>query len=55
LADEDGFPHKAVVDFIDPQVNASTGTVRVRGVIANPKGLMSPGMFARVRLTPPGK
>jgi RND family efflux transporter MFP subunit len=51
LADEDGFPHQTVVDFIDPQFNPNTGTVRVRGVIANPKGLISPGMSVRVRLT----
>ncbi len=55
LADEDGFPHKVVVDFIEPQFNPATGTVRVRGVLANPKGLISPGMFVRVRLMPPAK
>ncbi|HEV3439137.1 MAG TPA: efflux RND transporter periplasmic adaptor subunit [Gemmata sp.] len=50
LADEDGFPHMVVVDFIDPQFNPATGTVRVRGVLANPNGLISPGMFIRVHL-----
>jgi len=55
LADEDDFPHKAVIDFIDPQFNPTTGTLRIRGVIDNPKGLMSPGMFVRVRLTMPAK
>jgi RND family efflux transporter MFP subunit len=55
LADEEGFPHKVAVDFIDPQFNRTTNTVRVRGVLANPKGLISPGMFVRVRLTPMAK
>jgi len=55
LSDEDGFPHKSVIDFIDPQFNPTTGTLRIRGVIDNPKGLMSPGMFVRVRLTLPAK
>ena len=55
LSDEDGYPHKATVDFIDPQFNPKTGTVRVRGVLPNPKGLFSPGMFARVRLIPAEK
>ena len=56
LADEEGFPHKGVINFSDNKVNPKTGTLRVRGVIENPvvKGrnarLLSPGLFARVRL-----
>ena len=56
LADEEGFPHKGVINFSDNQVNPRTGTLRVRGVIENPvvKGKnfrkLSPGLFARVRL-----
>lgn len=56
LAEDDGFPHKGVINFSDNQVNPRTGTLRVRGVIGNPvvKGkdlrLLSPGLFARVRL-----
>jgi RND family efflux transporter MFP subunit len=56
LAEEEGFPHKGVIDFSDNKVNPRTGTLRVRGVIENPvvKGknfrLMSPGLFARVRM-----
>jgi RND family efflux transporter MFP subunit len=56
LADEEGFPHKGVINFSDNKVNPRTGTLRVRGVIENPvvKGrnarLLSPGLFARVRL-----
>jgi RND family efflux transporter MFP subunit len=56
LADEEGFPHKGVINFSDNKVNPRTGTLRVRGVIENPvvKGRnsrkLSPGLFARVRL-----
>ena len=56
LADEEGFPHKGVINFSDNKVNPKTGTLRVRGVLENPvvKGknarLLSPGLFARVRL-----
>jgi RND family efflux transporter MFP subunit len=56
LAEEEGFPHKGVINFSDNTVNPRTGTLRVRGVIENPvvKGknfrLLSPGLFARVRL-----
>ncbi len=50
LADEEGFPHEGKVDFVDNKVDASTGTLRIRGVFANPKNLISPGMFVRIRL-----
>jgi RND family efflux transporter MFP subunit len=51
LADEEGFPHKGEIDFSDNKVDQSTGTLRVRGKIANPKPrVLSPGLFVRVRL-----
>jgi RND family efflux transporter MFP subunit len=50
LADEKGFPHKGTVQAIDNQVNEKTGTIRVRGVLVNPRGLFFPGAFAKVRL-----
>jgi multidrug efflux system membrane fusion protein len=55
LADEgSGFPHKGYVDFGNNVVNASTGTITIRGVFDNPaspagKRLLRPGMFVRVR------
>jgi multidrug efflux system membrane fusion protein len=54
LADEKGFPHQAVLDYIDNRVNPSTGTIRVRGTLPNPRHLLIPGLFARVRV-PLGK
>jgi multidrug efflux system membrane fusion protein len=50
LADEDGYPHPGQVDFIDNQVDATTGTIRARAALANPDGRYTPGLFARVRL-----
>src|SRR5262249_15627537 len=50
LADEDGYPHQARLDFIDNQVDATTGTIRARAALANPDGRYTPGLFARVRL-----
>src|SRR5271165_3346906 len=50
LADEQGYPHAAQLDFIDNQVDASTGTIRARAALANPEGRYTPGLFARVRL-----
>ncbi len=50
LADEDGYPHKGVVDFIDNAVDPATGTIRVRAVVPNPDHRLAPGLYARVRL-----
>ena len=33
LADEQGYPHEGTVDFTDPQVDSSTGTIRTRAVL----------------------
>ena len=45
-------PHAAKLDLIEPEVDPKTATVRFRATVPNPKGLLSPGMSARVRLTP---
>ena len=50
LANEEGFPHEGGVDFVDNRVDASTGTLRVRGKFDNPQSILVPGLFARVRL-----
>jgi multidrug efflux system membrane fusion protein len=50
LADEEGYPHQAKLDFIDNQVDATTGTIRARAALDNPDGRYTPGLFARVRL-----
>lgn len=50
LANEDGHPHRGIINFIDNQVNPRTGTLRVRGVFPNKDEALSPGYFARVRV-----
>jgi RND family efflux transporter MFP subunit len=50
LANEEGFPHTGVVDFVDNQLNSQTGTIRARAVLQNKDGLYTPGLFARVQL-----
>lgn len=52
FANDKGFPHVAELNLIDPEVDSRTGTVRFRATVPNPKGLLSPGMSARVQLTP---
>src|SRR5437899_5551091 len=50
LANEDGFPHKGVLNFVDNQINPKTGTLRLRGVFPNKDDALAPGYFARVRI-----
>jgi RND family efflux transporter MFP subunit len=50
LVGEPGFPHQGVIDFVDNRVDPSTGTVQARGVFDNKNGLLTPGMFVRVRV-----
>jgi multidrug efflux system membrane fusion protein len=50
LGDEDGFPHTGSIDFIDNQVDSTTGTLRMRGVFDNPDHVLSPGLFVRIQL-----
>ena len=44
------FSHQGVIDFVDNQVDAKTGTLSVRGVFSNPDRTLIPGMFGRVRV-----
>src|SRR5262249_36742118 len=51
LANEDGYPHKGKIDFVNNRVDPDKGTIRLRAVLPNADGLLVPGLFARVRLT----
>jgi multidrug efflux system membrane fusion protein len=50
LSNEEGFPHRGEMDFVDNALNPATGTIRGRAVVPNPDGVLTPGLFARVRL-----
>jgi len=50
LDDEEGWPHEGIVDYYDNTVDASTGTIRVRGRFDNPTKKLFPGLFARLRV-----
>src|SRR5262245_41803759 len=50
LANEEGFPHKGTINFVENQVNPKTGTIRLRGVFPNKQEHLLPGYFARVRV-----
>ncbi|WP_419964109.1 efflux RND transporter periplasmic adaptor subunit [Pantoea vagans] len=50
LVGEQGFPHQGRIDFMDNQLTASTGTIRMRALLDNQQRQFTPGLFARVRL-----
>ncbi|MGO9812241.1 MAG: efflux RND transporter periplasmic adaptor subunit [Isosphaeraceae bacterium] len=55
LQNEAGFSHEGTVNFVNNQLNPTTGSLLVRGIFPNPKPpggtrLLSPGMFVRIRL-----
>lgn len=55
LVGEDGFAHEGRVDFLDNQLERSTGTIRVRAVLDNAERRFTPGLFARVQLPGSGE
>src|SRR5881628_3689603 len=55
LADEEGFPHPGVMDFVDNQVDRGTGTIVGRALLPNSDLSLLPGLFARLRLPGSGQ
>jgi membrane fusion protein, multidrug efflux system len=50
LADEENrFPHPGTIDFIDNRLDTSTGTRHMRCSFPNSDGLLTPGLFVRIR------
>ena len=54
LADEEGFPHRGVMDFVDNRLNPQTGAIRARAVFDNSERRFTPGLFAKVKLVGSG-
>ena len=50
LQTETGYPHKGKLDYISPNINQSTGTLAVRGLLSNPDRVLLPGFFVRIRV-----
>jgi membrane fusion protein (multidrug efflux system) len=51
LADGSLYAHEGHVEFIDRQVDPTTGAMLVQSSFPNPEGLLRPGLFARIRAT----
>jgi multidrug efflux system membrane fusion protein len=52
-ATSNGSTFRGRLQLIDNQVDAKSGTVRVRAVFDNPDGRLMPGQFARLRMSQP--
>jgi len=50
VSNQEDFPHKGYLDWIDNQVDINTGTIQVRGVFPNSKHKLVAGLFVRIRL-----
>jgi RND family efflux transporter MFP subunit len=50
LARDTDYPIRGTIDFVGNQFDPSTGTVTVRGVFANKDRVLSPGLFAHIRV-----
>jgi RND family efflux transporter MFP subunit len=50
LLDEKDFAHGGTMDFVDNVIDRSSGTIRGRAVFSNKDGVLTPGMFGRIRV-----
>jgi multidrug efflux system membrane fusion protein len=50
LATDQEFPREGKMNFLDNQIDPTTGTIRARAVFRNPDLSLTPGLFVRVRL-----
>jgi multidrug efflux system membrane fusion protein len=50
LANETGFPHTGRLDFVDNRIDPASGTLRMRALLDNPNGALTPGLYARVQV-----
>jgi membrane fusion protein, multidrug efflux system len=49
LGNDDGFSQEGVIDFVNNITDPGTGNTRVRATFENSTGILSPGLFARIR------
>jgi membrane fusion protein, multidrug efflux system len=50
LGDENQYARSGVFDFLDNALDRSSGTIHARATVANSNLVLTPGLFARVRL-----
>ncbi len=50
LSDEQDWGRQGSITFVDNVLNEGTGTIRLRAEVKNPDGVITPGLFGRLRL-----
>lgn len=50
LPDESKHPQDGTIDFVDNQVDVTTGTITLRGLVPNTSKTLLPGQYAKVQL-----
>ena len=50
LQTDTGYPYQGLIDYVAPAIDASTGTLALRGQLKNPENRLLPGYFTRVRV-----
>jgi multidrug efflux system membrane fusion protein len=50
LANETGFPREGRLDFVDNRIDPTSSSVRMRAIVDNKNGTLTPGLFARVQI-----
>ncbi|MDK1491713.1 efflux RND transporter periplasmic adaptor subunit [Sinorhizobium sp. 7-81] len=50
LANEDSFPYAAKISFLNNEVDAATGSIRLRALLDNEDKVFTPGLYARVQV-----
>ena len=50
LQGQTGFPLQGTIEYVAPAVDPTTGTLLVRGILANPDRTLLPGFFVKMRL-----
>lgn len=50
LADEEGWPHRGHMDFLDNVIDPRSGTIRGRATLEGADEVLAPGLFVRLRL-----
>jgi RND family efflux transporter MFP subunit len=50
LSDQTGFPLQGTIEYVSPGIDPATGTLLVRGILANSDRTLLPGFFVKMRL-----
>src|SRR5262249_13910316 len=53
LGDGTPYPHDGAIDYVDPTIEPTRGTIALRAKVPNPEGMLKPGEFVRVIVVRP--